>query len=114
MEPTGKRHPAGPRKSQVRSGYAPPGALTALVGIQRAKLLAALGHPRSIGELDDTLHTASGGATYHVRRLEAAGVVMRQRRGQQVVVELTGRGRSLLALYYAKPSGVTRIQQEAR
>jgi DNA-binding transcriptional ArsR family regulator len=80
-------------------------ALHALVGSQRAKLLGALEQPRSVGELDDVLLTASGGATYHVRLLEAAGVVIRRRRGQRVVVELTGRGRGLLALYGARPSG---------
>jgi DNA-binding MarR family transcriptional regulator len=89
MEPTEQRHSGDPQR----------GALGALVGIQRAKLLAALGRARSIGELDEILHTASGGATYHVRRLEAAGVVMRRRRGQRVMVELTSRGRGLLALY---------------
>jgi DNA-binding MarR family transcriptional regulator len=95
----------------VWRGRSPRGALDALVGFQRAKLLlAAGGHPRSIGELDEILNTAAGGATYHVRRLEAAGVVMRRRRGQRVIVELTGRGRSLLALYSAKPSALTRAR----
>jgi DNA-binding MarR family transcriptional regulator len=109
MEPTDKRHRPGPRKSQVCSGDPPRRALDALVGTQRAKLLVALGHARSIGELDEILRTASGGATYHVRRLEAAGVVMRQRRGQRVIVALTGRGRSLLALYLTKPSPDTTV-----
>jgi DNA-binding MarR family transcriptional regulator len=90
MEPASKSHRSAPL------------ALKALVGFQRAKLLAALEQPRSVGELDEILHTASGGATYHVRRLEAAGVVTRQRRGQRVIVELTGRGDSLLALFAAK------------
>ena len=91
MEPKKKRDRPGPRKSQAGRGDSPHGALNALVGSQRAKLLAALGHPRSIGELDEILHTAAGGATYHGRRLEAAGVVMRRCRGQRVIVELTGR-----------------------
>jgi DNA-binding transcriptional ArsR family regulator len=82
-----------------KSDRSPPGALKALVGFQRATLLAALEQPRSVGELDEILHTASGGATYHVRRLEAAGVVTRRRRGQRVIVELTGRGESLLVLF---------------
>lgn len=106
MEPQETRQRSGPRRSQACSGDQPDRALNALVGIQRARLLAALGHHRSIGELDEILHTAAGGATYHVRRLEAAGVVMRRRRGQRVIVELTGRGRSLLALYSAEPSKV--------
>jgi DNA-binding MarR family transcriptional regulator len=112
MAPTEKRHRAGPRKSHVCAGDSPHGALDALVGIQRANLLVALRNPRSIGELDQILHTASGGATYHVQRLEAAGVVMRRRRGQRVIVELTGRGRSLLALYSAKPSAEERQLKE--
>ena len=107
MEPSENRHWSGPRQSRPYGGDQPDGALNALVGIQRARLLAALEHPRSIGELDEILHTVAGGATYHVRRLEAAGAVMRRRRGQRVIVELTGRGRSLLALYPAgSPSGL--------
>jgi DNA-binding MarR family transcriptional regulator len=74
-------------------------SLHALIGIQRAELLAGLERPRFVGELDEILHTVPGGATYHVRRLEAAGVVIRRRRGQRVVVSLTERGRGLLALY---------------
>jgi len=99
MEPTDKTHRSRGREPQVRSDDTPSAALGALVGIQRAKLLAALKQPRSVGELNEILHTASGGATYHVRRLEAAGVVMRRRSGQRVVVELTARGRGLLALF---------------
>jgi DNA-binding transcriptional ArsR family regulator len=101
MKSNEKTHCSGPRPSQGDSSDSPSEALHALVGSQRAKLLVALGRPRSIGELDEVLLTASGGATYHVRRLEAAGVVMRHRRGQRVLVELTGRGRSLLALFGA-------------
>jgi DNA-binding MarR family transcriptional regulator len=103
MESNEERHLSGPRRPQECGGDAPSRALHALVGSQRAKLLGALEQPRSVGELDDVLRSASGGATYHVRRLEAAGVVMRRRRGQRVIVELTGRGRSLLALYVARP-----------
>jgi hypothetical protein len=80
----------------------PSRALDALVGSQRARLLAALEQPRFVGDLDDILRTATGGATYHVRRLEAADVVMRHRRGQRVIVELTGRGRGLLVLFGAR------------
>jgi DNA-binding MarR family transcriptional regulator len=103
VEPTRKRDRSGREESQGRSTDPRCGALDALVGFQRANLLAALGHPRSIGELEEILDTAAGGATYHVRRLEAAGLVMRRRRGQRVHVELTSRGRSLLALYSATP-----------
>jgi DNA-binding transcriptional ArsR family regulator len=112
MESNRKRRLSGPRQPEGCNGYAPSGALHALVGSQRAKLLGALEQPRSIGELDGALRTASGGATYHVRRLEAAGVVMRRRRGQRVIVELTGRGRSLLALYGARASGHARTRSD--
>jgi hypothetical protein len=112
MESYVERHRAGARRLQGHRGDAPSGALHALVGSQRAKLLGALSKPRSVGELDDILRTVSGGATYHVRRLEAAGVVMRHRRGQRVIVELTGRGRGLLGLYGAGPSGHARAHSD--
>jgi DNA-binding MarR family transcriptional regulator len=112
MERTHGDHPPGPRESRVRCAQPPPAALSALVGIQRAKLLAALEHSRSVGELDEILLTAPGGATYHVQRLEAAGVVRRKRRGQRVIVELTGRGKRLFALYSGKPPALTRATTE--
>lgn len=42
---------------------------------------------------------APGGVTHHLRLLEAAGLVWRERTGRSVIVELTARGGAILALY---------------
>ena len=74
-------------------------ALEDLLGIPRAQILRALDHPTSIGRLAETLRSVPSAATHHVSALEAAGLVVRDRCGRQVLVHLTDRGRSLLALY---------------
>jgi DNA-binding transcriptional ArsR family regulator len=100
MEATDAAQPSDHSPSETRIGETRARApLEALIGTQRATLLRALDRPRSVGELAQRMHTVPGGATHHLRRLEAAGLVIRERRGQRVIVELTGRGRGLLALY---------------
>jgi DNA-binding MarR family transcriptional regulator len=42
---------------------------------------------------------APGGVTHHLRFLEAAGLIWRERTGRSVTVELTARGGAILALY---------------
>ncbi len=86
--------------SRAYNGEAPaPASLEALVGTPRARILAALERPLRAGELAAILQTAPGGATHHLRLLEAAGLVIRVRDGRWVVVERTRRGTALLALY---------------
>lgn len=70
-----------------------------LLGIPRAQILRALDRPTSIGRLAEALRAVPSAATHHVRALEAAGLVQRDRCGRQVLVQLTARGRSLAALY---------------
>lgn len=70
-----------------------------LLGIPRAQILRALDCPTSIGRLAEGLRAVPSAATHHVSALEAAGLVVRDRCGRQVLVHLTTRGRSLLALY---------------
>jgi DNA-binding transcriptional ArsR family regulator len=77
----------------------PPASLEALLGPQRGKLLERLDHPRSAGELAATLGLAPSAITFHLRSLEAAGLVVRVRKGRNVIVYRTPRGTQLLALY---------------
>jgi DNA-binding transcriptional ArsR family regulator len=73
--------------------------LEALVGWPRAALLRALDRATTAGQLAAALHLAPSGLTHHLRVLEPAGLVARERRGQCVVVRRTARGTSLLSLY---------------
>ena len=74
-------------------------SLLALLGPQRARVLALLDTPKTAGQIAEALHTVPGGATHHLRGLEASGLVTRSRHGQYVIVERTARGTALLALY---------------
>jgi DNA-binding transcriptional ArsR family regulator len=73
--------------------------LEALLGRQRSTILRHLERPTTSGEIAEALWTVPGGATHHLRWLEAAGLVTRRRRGRYVLVERTPRGSALLALY---------------
>jgi DNA-binding MarR family transcriptional regulator len=73
--------------------------LEALVGPQRARLLRALERPQSVGELARTLIAVPSAATHQVTALEAAGLVVRRRNGQRVIVHRTVRGARLVELY---------------
>lgn len=77
----------------------PPASLEALIGAQRARLLRRLDVPQTAGRLAEALHLAPSGVTFHVRAMEAAGLVTRERDGRHVLVRRTERGHALLALY---------------
>ena len=81
------------------AGSLPSPSLEALVGPQRALLLRALDRPRTVGELARALIAVPSAATHQVSALEAAGLVVRQRNGQRVVVHRTVRGARLVDLY---------------
>lgn len=74
-------------------------SLGALVGRPRAQILQAAARPLSIGRLAELMGTVASVATHHVDALEAADLVVRERRGRRVLVHQTARGRRLLALY---------------
>jgi DNA-binding transcriptional ArsR family regulator len=76
-----------------------PASLEALVGTQRAAILRTLDRPATAGRLAELLQLVPSGVTHHVRALESAGLVTRERRGSRVIVHRTGRGTALLALY---------------
>jgi DNA-binding transcriptional ArsR family regulator len=73
--------------------------LEGLVGPQRAAILRLLDTGATCGDLANALYMAPGGVTHHLRLLEAAGLVIRERVGRNVIVERTARGRAVLALY---------------
>jgi DNA-binding transcriptional ArsR family regulator len=77
----------------------PPASLHALVGRQRAALLRRLDDPHAAGRLAELTHLTPGAITFHLRALEAAGLITRVRQGRRVIVHRTGRGTQLLALY---------------
>jgi DNA-binding MarR family transcriptional regulator len=74
-------------------------AFEALPGWQRAQILSGLDAEQRPGEIANALRMVPAGATHHLSRLEAAGLVVRKRRGRHVVVEPTARGTALLDLY---------------
>lgn len=88
-----------PGAGQASVHEPPVAALEALLGIPRAQILRATGRPTSIGRLAEALYAVPSAATHHVGALEAAGLVIRVRRGRHVVVERTARGEALLDLY---------------
>lgn len=77
----------------------PPAALEALLGPQRATILRLLDEPRPAGDVAEALIATPGAATHHLKALEAAGLIVRERVGRRVIVHRTARGSALLGLY---------------
>jgi DNA-binding transcriptional ArsR family regulator len=82
-------------------GGRPPGpaSLEALLGPQRSRLLRRLERTYMAGELSQAVGLSPSGTSYHLRALEVAGLVARERQGEHVLVRRTHRGTVLLALY---------------
>jgi DNA-binding transcriptional ArsR family regulator len=78
---------------------APPASLESLLGIPRTRILRAVARPTTIGRLAEALHAVPSAATHHVGALEAAGLVVRDRRGRHTLVRRTDRGEALLEIY---------------
>ena len=76
-----------------------PATLEGLLGVPRAQILRTVARPTSIGRLAEALRAVPSAATHHVKALEAAGLVVRDRRGRNVVVRHSARGMALLELY---------------
>jgi DNA-binding transcriptional ArsR family regulator len=77
-----------------------PASLEALVGVHRARILLHLERgATTAGELAELLHGVPSMASHHVRPLERAGLVTRERDGRHVRVYRTARGTELVALY---------------
>jgi DNA-binding transcriptional ArsR family regulator len=80
--------------------HPPTASLQALLGPHRARILAHLEHgAATAGELARLLHGVPSIASHHVRALERAGLVARERDGRHVRVHRTARGTRLLELY---------------
>jgi DNA-binding MarR family transcriptional regulator len=77
----------------------PPDPFEALLGWQRARILGGLDVAQRPGQIAEALRMVPAGATHHLNRLEAAGLVIRKRRGRHVLVERTSRGTALVDLY---------------
>jgi DNA-binding MarR family transcriptional regulator len=77
----------------------PPASLEALIGTPRAAFLRMLDCPLTAGALAEISRLAPAAVTHHVQTLEAAGLVVRQRRGRNIIVHRTSRGTGLLELY---------------
>jgi DNA-binding MarR family transcriptional regulator len=74
-------------------------SLEALLGATRTSLLRALDRPMTAGRLAHTLYLSPSGVTHHLCAAERAGLVARERRGREVLVQRTDRGSRLVALY---------------
>jgi DNA-binding transcriptional ArsR family regulator len=77
----------------------PPGdALALVLGPARARVLRTAHRPLTMGQLAAALQCEPCTASYHCDRLEAAGLIARERRGQSVQVTRTTRGDELTDL----------------
>jgi DNA-binding transcriptional ArsR family regulator len=92
-------YPLPGRQRLFESGSGGGGGLDGLLGGLRALILRLLDRPATAGALAAALQAVPSAATHHVSALESAGLVVRERRGQNVLVHRTARGTALLALY---------------
>lgn len=74
------------------------GALAIILGPVRAAILQALRQPLTVGELAVAAQCAPTTATYHLHRLAAAGMIIREQRGTTVRISRTLRGGELVDL----------------
>jgi DNA-binding transcriptional ArsR family regulator len=90
-----------PGAMRIASGdVLPPAAgLNALLGTQRAMILRLLDRPRMAGAIAEAMVATPAAASHHLRALEAAGLVIRERDGRRVIVHRSSRGSALLGLY---------------
>jgi DNA-binding transcriptional ArsR family regulator len=92
-------YPIPGRQRLYESTGVPVDGLDGLLGGPRALILRLLDEPATAGALAAGLQAVPSAATHHLTALEAAGLVVRERRGQHVLVYRTARGTALLALY---------------
>ena len=72
--------------------------LALLLGPVRAQALRQLAGPMTAGELASALNCAATNVAYHCKQLEAADLIVRERRGQSVWITRTTRGHELIDL----------------
>ena len=72
--------------------------LCQVLGPMRARLLRAAGRPITMGQLATAVGCSPRMTSYHCDQLGAAGLIMRERQGQSVLVSRTTRGEELADL----------------
>lgn len=90
-----------------RQGTAAPSApeagtehqLASLLGRARTDILLALDVPLTMGELAGRLRLAGNALSYHCRRLEVIGLVVRRRQGRSIRISRTERTEALLGVF---------------
>ncbi|MBA3408548.1 MAG: helix-turn-helix transcriptional regulator [Solirubrobacterales bacterium] len=90
-------YPARGRELLWEPGTAAPGALAAVIGRSRARLLTSLDAPRSTTELARRLELTTGAVSQHLGALRAAGLVTATRHGREVLHLRTEPAQRLLA-----------------
>ncbi|MBO2446340.1 winged helix-turn-helix transcriptional regulator [Actinomadura barringtoniae] len=75
--------------------------LAVVMGEVRARILAGLDRPLTMGTLARRVQYAPSVVTYHCDRLESAGLIARRRDGREIHVQRTGRGSALVELFSA-------------
>jgi len=74
-------------------------ALTIAIGPARARILRMLTAPAAMSDIAGWIDATAPAATYHCRRLEAAGLLVRRRQGLYTEVRRTSRGEALIDLF---------------
>jgi DNA-binding transcriptional ArsR family regulator len=74
------------------------GALALILGPLRAAALQALDRPLTVGELAAAIDCPPTTATYHLKQLATAGMIVRERTGTSIWVSRTDRGDQLIDL----------------
>jgi DNA-binding transcriptional ArsR family regulator len=83
-------------RASERERYADSDALEVVLGPLRARLLRSACIPLTMGQLATQLDCSGRTITYHCDWLEEAGLVLRERRGQAVILHRTARGDELV------------------
>ena len=73
--------------------------LESVMGPIRAQILQAAERPLTMSELVKLSRLAPSELIHHCERLAAAGLVQREKRGDEVWLSQTSRGRSMIALF---------------
>jgi DNA-binding transcriptional ArsR family regulator len=96
----GITYPVPGSATVLTGGQLPPAAaLDALLGGQRATILRTLERPKHAGVIAKAITATPGAATHHLKMLERADLIIRERVGRNVYVYRTARGDALLGLY---------------
>jgi len=79
------------------------GLLGPVMGPVRAQILLALERPLTIAELARLSRLAPSALAHHCERLAAAGLVQREKLGDEAWISRTSRGMGMVALFTEPP-----------